>query len=550
LEYNEKHISWSAIVAFPLVESDSKVLDGTDEEKVSVAIWTTTPWTIAANKAILVNPDFRYSLLQTQSHGRILIEQSRIDYLKSLLKEEVTILKDTIPGDILTKARYRHPLLSPDSPPQPILAADFVTSDTGTGLVHCAPGHGMEDYLVCQKHGIKPFSPVDDLGRYTSEAIPGSDLAGKPVLDEGNRLMFDMLSNAKVLLAKEKYAHKYPYDWRTKQPVIVRATAQWFAGVEDIKTKATAALQNVKFHPEQGLSRLQSFVNGRNEWCISRQRSWGVPIPALYDRETGEPLLTKDSVNHIIGVFKEHGTEIWWRPSDEKVDNEIWVAPQYRNNGKIYEMGKETMDVWFDSGTSWKIIEENIERSPSEPLADVYLEGSDQHRGWFQSSLLTYIASQSGSNKAKAPFRNVITHGFVLDEKNRKMSKSLGNVVSPEEIINGNFQGTKVQSGFRVEPGVDTLRFWVASSDYTKDVSVGVTNLKHVLNSVLKIRNTVKYLLGNLHDWDGQHVPYNSLLKIDKYALYQLYELNATVRAAYDENNFSKGNLTSQISSY
>ncbi|KAF3936550.1 hypothetical protein ABW19_dt0202011 [Dactylella cylindrospora] len=561
LEYNENHVSKAATIKFPLAELGSYLpsLPGIDKDTISAAIWTTTPWSIPGNRAILVHPGLKYVVVKSQKFGQLLAGEERVDHLSKLMGEELEILIRDIPGKALLDAKFRHPLLPADAPLHPILPAEYVTSDTGTGLVHCAPGHGMDDYLTCQKHGIDPFSPIDDAGKYTSDALPTYDVSGLAVLSDGQEKLLELLENHKVLLGcQPKFTHKYPYDWRTKLPIIQRATPQWFAGVDQIKDAAVAAIDNIEFIPEQGQRRLHGFVVDRNEWCISRQRTWGVPIPALYEVESGDALLTEESVEYIISVIEKKGIDTWWSDSD----SEEWVALQYRD--KKYTRGIETMDVWFDSGTSWTLMEEKLGERPGKPVADLYLEGSDQHRGWFQSSLLTAIAS-----KGKAPYQKVLTHGFVLDEKGKKMSKSLGNIISPQEIIDGSFWSRAGQKAKTVQkpekanaknakkpkaekppppaqtkkeqsPEIDTLRLWVAMTDFTTDASIGENVLRFAQEALRKFRMTGRFLLGNLGDWDGKEVPYNDLLNIDKYALYKLAELNRNSKAEYEGYAFSK----------
>ncbi|KAK6538723.1 isoleucine-tRNA ligase [Orbilia ellipsospora] len=557
LEYDENHVSKAATIKFPLANLGSYLssLPNIDKETIGAAIWTTTPWSIPGNRAILVHPGLNYVVVKSSNHGQLLAGEERVEHLQKLMGEELEILIKDIPGKALLDVTYSHPLLPPDAPAHPVLPADYVTSDTGTGLVHCAPGHGMDDYLTCQKHGIDPFSPIDDEGKYTADALPTYDLTGLAVLSDGQNKLLELLEAHNVLLgSQQKFIHKYPYDWRTKLPIIQRATPQWFAGVEMIKESAIANIDQVHFIPETGQHRLRGFVADRDEWCISRQRTWGVPIPALYEVETGDALLTEESVEHVISVIEKKGTDAWW--SDP--DSEEWVAPQYRD--KKYTRGVETMDVWFDSGTSWTLIREKLGEREGRAIADVYLEGSDQHRGWFQSSLLTSIASTG-----KAPFEKVLTHGFVLDEKGKKMSKSLGNIISPQEIIDGSYwqragQMAKIaqkpekakkpkaekkpqqqqQTKKEQSPEVDTLRLWVAMTDFTSDATIGENVLRFAQEALRKFRMTGRFLLGNLGDWDGKEVPYTDLLMVDKYALFRLAELNRSAKAEYNDFAFSK----------
>ncbi|KAL1956076.1 hypothetical protein VTO42DRAFT_7671 [Malbranchea cinnamomea] len=555
LEYRNDHVSTAALVKFPLVAVPTQLqahfTPGCDE--ICAVIWTTTPWTLPANAAIAVHSDLEYRVVKSQKHGKLLIASSRQKFLEEMLEDEFDVVVPSISGsELQSNASYRPLFKGPDAQPRSILAADFVTDDSGSGLVHCAPGHGMEDYEVCLANGIPVFAPVDEDGLFTDAAMPSDPekLKGKSVLDEGNQAVLDLVAGEGRLLHKHAYKHKYPYDWRSKLPVIIRATEQWFADVGDIRDDAVRALQEVRFIPPSGKSRLEAFVKNRSEWCISRQRAWGVPIPALYNRETGEAVLTRESVSHIMKVIEDRGVDAWW--TDDENDP-AWTPPSLRvPNGPGYRRGIDTMDVWFDSGTSWTQLTSRAQTDSDE--ADVYLEGSDQHRGWFQSSLLTYVAHQlakSPGTAFKAPFRTLITHGFTLDQESRKMSKSIGNVVSPDEIMNGTLlppikprkvKGAPKPTGpVHDALGPDALRLWVASSDYTKDVMVGEQVLKSVHTALHKYRVTFKLLLGALQDFSpSDQVPYESLQKIDKIALLQLRNLIITCQSAFEEYEFFK----------
>ncbi|KAF9126533.1 hypothetical protein BGW39_006553 [Mortierella sp. 14UC] len=471
LEYREDHRSRSAWVAFA----------------VDQPLWTTTPWTLPANRCVAVHPKMNYTLFKssTASDPNIvyLTATDRMDEMKVRFtppKAKPTSATDAAPatvevvfetlaqlsGQDLVGSRYQHPLTNEKS--LPFIAADYVTSDSGSGLVHTAPGHGMDDFKACFPLGIEAFCPVDGNGVFTAEA--GTELEGLSVQTDGTVKVLEMLVTRGSLIQEQVYVHKYPYDWRTKKPVILRATSQWFANVGTIKEAALKAIESVRIVPEGARRRLEGFVLSRSEWCISRQRSWGVPIPVMYNVETDEPLLTSSSVQHVIDLVKEHGTDVWWTLSTEEL-----LAPEYRNDGNTYRKGTDTMDVWFDSGTSWTMIEDKMPRPDLPFVADVYCEGSDQHRGWFQSSLLTSVALTG-----KAPFGTLITHGFLLDAKGFKQSKSLGNTVDPAVVINGGKNLVK-------EPayGTDVLRLWAASSEYTKDIAIGSTILQQVAEGML-----------------------------------------------------------------
>ncbi|KAJ5109617.1 hypothetical protein N7532_002262 [Penicillium argentinense] len=555
LEYKDDHVSTAALIKFPLASVPEHITKNPslDSNEISAVIWTTTPWTLPANAAIAVSESLEYAIVQSEKHGYLLIAQSRFEYLQSMLRENLSIIVPSILGsELAEKATYRPLFKSPDAEAQPIIGADFVTADSGSGLVHCAPGHGMEDYEACLARGIEVFAPVNDEGRFTEKAMPHDPtrLTGKVVLGEGNEAVLEYAKTRNQLLAQHKYEHKYPYDWRSKRPIIVRATEQWFADVADIRKNALKSLEDVRFVPETGKSRLDNFVKNRSEWCISRQRAWGVPIPALYHRTTGEAVLTKDSVSHIMNTIQERGVDAWWTDS---ADDIAWVPPCLQDDSAGYRRGTDTMDVWFDSGTSWAEIDVPTE-GRTHP-ADVYLEGSDQHRGWFQSGLLTYTAHQlaSGTNDTRAPFRNLITHGFTLDEDGRKMSKSIGNTIPPQTIMDGTLlpplkprksKGKKQPEN--QEPtydalGPDALRLWAAGSDYTHDVVVGKQVLQGVHTSLHKFRVTFKLLLGALSDFQPENVvPYDQLQQVDRIALKHLSDMVLASEKSYDNFEFYK----------
>lgn len=542
LEYKD-HTSLAALVKFPLVTIPPHLARDPllQVDDLGALIWTTTPWTLPANGAIAVNESLEYSIVKTETRGHLLVAQTRLEYLEHELKEDISVIIPSIMGSELAgQTTYRPLFKGPDADPQPVIAADFVTADSGSGLVHCAPGHGMEDYEACLAHGIPAFSPVDEKGRFTDEAMPHQPwwLSGTPVF-QGTNHVLKYIRLQGNLISEHPYKHRYPHDWRTKGAVIIRATEQWFADVGGIRDTALKALDDVRFTPESAKQRLVNFVKGRSEWCISRQRVWGVPIPALYHRETGEAILTKDTVSHIMSVIEERGIGAWW---ENAADDPAWIPPTLQGPASQYRRGADTMDVWFDSGTSWTGIGprygDDVDRYPP---ADVYLEGTDQHRGWFQSSLLTYIAHQvaNGITPVRAPFKHLVTHGFTLDEYGRKMSKSLGNVVGPQSIMSGTFRG---KNGQKPDPlGPDALRLWVASSDYTKDVALGQQVLQTVCNSLHKYRVTFKLLLGALADFNpNHHVPYDKLHMVDRFALMRLHNMVTTCHTAYDNFEFYK----------
>jgi isoleucyl-tRNA synthetase len=490
---------------------------------LGVAIWTTTPWTIPANLAVSVNPELTYAIVEVEadslpiSSKYLLVAADLVERLSTTLSTNLTV-KATVAGKDLEHSTYRHPLFDRESPI--VIGGDYVTTDSGTGLVHTAPGHGDEDYKVGQRYGLPLLSPVDADGNFTQEA---GQFAGLNVLGEGNQAVIDGLSQARSLLKEEPYVHKYPYDWRTKKPTIYRATEQWFASVEGFRDAAVGAIASVTWIPAQGENRITPMVADRSDWCISRQRSWGVPIPVFYDLETNEPLLNEETIAHVQAIIAEKGSDVWWERSVEEL-----LPESYRHNGRSYRKGTDTMDVWFDSGSSWAAVAK--QRPDLQYPADIYLEGSDQHRGWFQSSLLTSVATNG-----IAPYKTVLTHGFTLDEQGRKMSKSLGNVIDPSIVI----EGGKNQ---KEEPpyGADVLRLWVSSVDYSSDVPISKNILKQMGDVRNKIRNTARFLLGNLHDFDPTKdaVPYDELPELDRYMLHRMTEVFGEVTQAMESFQF------------
>lgn len=526
LEYPEGHTSRSIYAAFritSLAESVRELLSPYLPD-LGVAIWTTTPWTIPGNLAVALNPELTYAVVETQGDSEspiefkyLLVAAELVERLSATFHTNLTV-KATVKGALLENCTYKHPLFDRESPI--LIGGDYVTTESGTGLVHTAPGHGQEDYIVGQRYGLPILSPVDENGDFTEEA---GEFAGLNVLKDANGAIIEALQEAGSLIKEEPYQHKYPYDWRTKKPTIFRATEQWFASVKGFREQALEAIKQVQWIPSQGENRITPMVSDRSDWCISRQRSWGVPIPVFYEEETGEPLLNEETINHVKDIIAQHGTDAWWKLSVEEL-----LPESYVNNGKKYRKGTDTMDVWFDSGSSWAAVAK--QRPELAYPADIYLEGSDQHRGWFQSSLLTSVA-----NHGIAPYKTVLTHGFVLDEKGYKMSKSLGNVVDPAVVING---GKNQQQ----DPayGADILRLWVSSVDYSADVPLGKNILKQMSDVYRKIRNTARFLLGNLHDFDPAKdaIAYEDLPELDRYMLHRMTEVFAEVTDAFETYQF------------
>ncbi|MDY6785327.1 MAG: isoleucine--tRNA ligase [Cyanobacteriota bacterium] len=533
LEYPEGHTSRSVYAAFSVTKAggNAQVLEQFLPH-LGVAIWTTTPWTLPGNLAVAVNPDLTYAVVEVSANTSpldkggqrgvtdskyLIVAQDLVAQLAEKFGTTLTV-KATLKGKDLEHTTYQHPLCDRESPI--LIGGDYVTTESGTGLVHTAPGHGQEDFIVGQRYGLPILSPVDHKGNFTEEA---GQFAGLNVLKDANEAIIQALTEANSLLLEEAYVHKYPYDWRTKKPTIFRATEQWFASVEGFRDAALEAIESVQWIPAQGENRIVSMVADRADWCISRQRSWGVPIPVFYDEETNEPLLNEETIRHVQEIVTQQGSDAWWELSVEEL-----LPESYRNNGKQYRKGTDTMDVWFDSGSSWAAVANR--RDELKYPVDIYLEGTDQHRGWFQSSLLTSVATNGF-----APYKKVLTHGFILDEQGRKMSKSLGNGVEPDTIINGG-KNKKQEPPY----GADVMRLWVSSVDYSSDVPLGKNILKQLSDVYRKIRNTARFLLGNLHDFDPEKdaVAYEELPELDRYMLHRITEVFAEVTEAFESFQF------------
>ena len=530
LEYPDGHTSPSVYVAFPAVEVPTLLREtlqshGVDlpadmaalGQALQVAIWTTTPWTLPANLAVSVNERLDYALVDDDNGRMLVVAADLIESLSTTLERPLKH-RATVKGALLAGLIYRHPLLDRTSPV--VIGGEYITTESGTGLVHTAPGHGVDDFHTGQKHGLPVLCPVDEAGTLTAEAGP---FEGLNVLKDANPAIIEALEQAGALLKHEAYSHRYPYDWRTKKPTIFRATEQWFASVEGFRQDALEAIDQVEWTPASGRNRIEAMVKERGDWCISRQRTWGVPIPVFYHRSNGEVLLNADTLSHIETLIAAHGGDVWWEN-----DEAALLPPAYADQADQWRKGTDTMDVWFDSGSSWAAVSSQRE-SLSYP-ADLYLEGSDQHRGWFQSSLLTSVAVNG-----HAPYKRVLTHGFALDEKGRKMSKSLGNVVDPMVIIEGG-KNQKQEPAY----GADVLRLWVSSVDYSTDVPIGAGILRQLADVYRKVRNTSRYLLGNLHDFNPatDAIAVEDLPLLDRWMLQRTAEVMDEITEAFESYEF------------
>ena len=482
-------------------------------EETWVVIWTTTPWTLPANVAISLNPDFEYGVYRTEKGNLILGKDLAEQAFSAMEIENYELIKEFVGRDI-ERTTYQHPFLDRTGL---VILGTHVTADAGTGCVHTAPGHGQDDYVVGTRYGLSVISPINHKGVLTEDA---GQFAGL-FYAKANKEICAYLEGTGDLLKLKMIEHSYPHDWRSKTPVIFRATEQWFVNVEgsDIRERALKALDDVTFIPAWGRNRIGSMLETRPDWCISRQRVWGVPIPVFYNVATGKEIFNRDILNRIIEIVKKEGTIAWVKYSAEELIGEELLE---KYNLKDVELRKETniMDVWFDSGVSHRAVLETRGDLLHRP-ADLYLEGSDQHRGWFQTSLLTSIGSTHD-----APFKNILTHGFVNDGEGKKMSKSVGNTVVPADVI-------KVY-------GADILRLWCASVDYREDVKISDNILKQMAEAYRRVRNTARYILGNSNDFNPNtdRVPYEQLMEIDKWALHKLEVLKRKVTENYDKYEF------------
>jgi isoleucyl-tRNA synthetase len=509
IEYAEDPCN-SIYVKFEVLDDKDYIFKlGAKPGKTYFVIWTTTTWTLPGNVAICLGPRFDYAVVEAGDEYYVVAEELVVPTMQAGGIEDYKIL-GTVKGSELELVTAKHPFLDRESL---VIVGDHVTLESGTGCVHTAPGHGVEDYQVCCNYPQIPIIvPVDSKGKLTKEAGQFEGLA----TGKANAVIAEHLKNTGALFALKKITHQYPHCWRCKEPVLFRATEQWFCSIDDIKEKTFEAIRGVKWIPSWGEDRITGMVRDRNDWCISRQRLWGVPIPIFYCKECGKELITRESIDAVSDIFRKEGSDAWFKYDASK------ILPEGTHcECGCSEFTKETdvMDVWFDSGCSHAAV--LTTRDDLRWPADLYLEGNDQHRGWFQSSLLTSVAW-----KGEAPYKSVLTHGMVIDLEGRKMSKSLGNGIAPGDIIK--------------QYGADILRLWVASSDYTTDVRISNEILKQLSESYRKIRNTARFILGNLGDFDPDRdsVKFEVLQPLDKWAVYRLDDLIAKVKAAYDNFEF------------
>ena len=512
IEYHD-HTSPSIYVAFDLVSENGAVEKGT-----KFVIWTTTPWTLPANLGIAVHPDFEYQVVKYNGES-YLVAKERVAFLAEKFGWENYETGEVLVGKDLEYLLCKHPFLDRTST---LILADYVTLDSGTGLVHTAPGHGVDDYLVGQlQYKLGVLSPVDNQGVLTEEA---GQFAGKFVFD-ANKDIIAHLDETGALLKQEDITHSYPHDWRSKKPIIFRATPQWFCSVDAFRSELLEAVDNTKFYSEWGKPRLYNMIRDRGDWVISRQRVWGVPIPVFY-AENGEAILDIELIEHVAKIFEEEGSNVWFYKDAKELLPEGYTHPGSPNGEFTKEM--DIMDVWFDSGTSHQgccAIREDLTYP-----ADLYLEGSDQYRGWFNSSLITSVAVSG-----VAPYKELVSAGFVMDDNCNKMSKSLGNVISPNDVGK--------------ELGAEIIRLWTASVDYTQDVRISKDILKQVSETYRKIRNTFRFLLGNLYNGSFNNktdlVVYENLEELDKYMVLKFEKVVAKVLDYYE--NYQFNSITTEL---
>lgn len=521
VEYAD-HTSTSIYVRFKFDDegvNKIKQLVNIPNDNVYAVIWTTTPWTIPSNMAISMHPRFEYTFFGVNGTDDVYVVAQELlgHFLEGVSWKEKDInVIGTVKGADLELLNTKHPLYERKSP---IILGEHVTLDAGTGSVHTAPGHGLEDYEVGNRYNIEVFSPLDSKGCWT-EIVGDKDLEGVPYY-KGNKIVIEKLQNCGALLAAADINHSYPHCWRCKNPVIYRATPQWFVKVDKFRAETLDAIKGVKWIPASGEARISNMVEGRSDWCISRQRAWGVPIPVFYCEDCGEVIVSDETIENVAKIFEKESSDAWVKRTAEELLPEGFVCPKCGK--KHIRKEKDIMDVWFDSGVTWRAVVEKRSDELGHTPVDMYLEGSDQHRGWFQSSLLTSMAVQG-----KAPYKSVLTHGFVFGEDGRKMSKSLGNYIRPDDIIK-NY-------------GADILRLWAASVDYRNDTKIGDNIIKQLAEIFKKTRNTARFLLGNIFDFNPQkdYVKYEELKPIDKFALHKLNKVVEEVTVAFDNYEFYK----------
>ncbi|MDY6824565.1 MAG: isoleucine--tRNA ligase [Thermodesulfobacteriota bacterium] len=511
IEYGNED-SPSVYVKFPAGDDLSESIPELAGKSAAMVIWTTTPWTLPANLAIALHPDYEYAAVETPKHGVLILAAELVKTCMEIfgITDYKVIAK--FPASRLERKNFFHPLYDRNAL---VITGTHVTLEAGTGCVHTAPGHGAEDHIAALEYGLDIYSPVDGTGRFTEDV---EHFAGRFVF-EADSAIIAMLDEAGMLLAQQTISHSYPHCWRCKKPVIFRATPQWFISMDNtgLRDKALAEIDTVTWIPAWGRDRIYSMIANRPDWCVSRQRSWGVPITVFFCEQCETVLMNEAIRDRIESLFREHGADIWFEKDAAEFIGADAECPACGSRSFVKET--DILDVWFDSGVSHAAVLE--QRSELGWPADLYLEGSDQHRGWFHSSLLTAVGT-----RGKAPYKSVLTHGFVVDGEGKKMSKSLGNVIAPKEIIN--------------KYGAEILRLWVAASDYREDIRISDNIIKQLSDAYKKIRNTCRFILGNLYDYSpgDDAVAYDKMPEVDRYMLYTLNRLTERLQNAYDACEF------------
>ncbi len=513
VEYHD-HKSPAVYVKFPVTDAATLKKIGSKNSKVNFVIWTTTPWTLPANVAICLHPDFEYGIYEINNEA-IVVAKALKEFFEKDTGHTLTLEK-TIKGVDLEKGKARHPWIDRDSV---IILGSHVTQDAGTGAVHTAPGHGVDDFRVGQTYQLPVLCPVDDCGLFTDD-VP--EYKGQNIF-KVNPLIVERLKASGLLLGYREITHSYPHSWRSKTPLIYRTTPQWFLGIDlegsEIRAKTMKALNDIEFYPDWGEARFRAMIEGRPDWCLSRQRIWGVPIPIYYCKATGEPLADADIMMRIADVIEKNGIEAFWKTAPEDVIANFSVKGKFGSEG--FKHGRDILDVWFDSGICHAAVQK-LRPELGFP-ADIYLEGSDQHRGWFNTSMLSSMATNGVS-----PFKALLTHGMVTDSQGRKMSKSVGNYVDPQSLTD--------------KSGAEIIRLWVAYSDYGRDVGCGTEELTRVTETYRRFRNTLRFLLGAISDFDftKDQIPIAKMTKLDQWALSELAVLTEKVTDAYENYEFYK----------